>query len=176
MRGTKLLAWRVPEVVAETAQNGVSQTVSQSVGNSQQKLLRATHATLAAIAAEVEQGLAETVGVKCALSVNDRASVILELAPENLKSFSPQQIAEAIEMENVEAWCDDDGKIHVGINPWLTAKETDQTILVIVKVTHVLLGMHATADDHFQAQTFFGRFKILLHDVLLLNVSSRKRF
>lgn len=53
-------------------------------------------------------------------------------------------IAHAIDLENVEAWFDSAGRVRVAIGPWYTTKDVDQVVLAITKVTHVLLGLHAS--------------------------------
>lgn len=78
-----------------------------------------------------------------------RASVVITL-PEGTNA---RHIALAIDLENVEAWCDEDGRVHVAIGPWYTTKDTDQVVLSVTKVTHVLLGLHATAHDEDHAHS-----------------------
>lgn len=101
--------------------------------------MKTTLATLDAVFADVREGLLETVGVECVLSVEDRCSAILHL-PENADT---ELIARAIDLENVEAWLDENKRVHVALSPWFSTKDTDQTVLSPVKVIHVLLGIHA---------------------------------
>lgn len=53
-------------------------------------------------------------------------------------------ISRAIDLENVEAWLGEDGRVHVGIGPWYSTKDVDQMVLSITKVVHVMLGLHAS--------------------------------
>jgi hypothetical protein len=116
----------------------------------QQRLREATDTALAVIARDVQAGLSETVGVRAEWFIGynpeGRASVVLTL-PEGTNA---RRIALAIDLENVEAWCDEEGRVHVTIGPWYTTKDTDQVVLSVTKVTHVLLGLHAAAhgEDH----------------------------
>ena len=139
MRGTKLLAWRVPLVVSELDNGTASVPEGSRVPQAQKQLHAATRAALKAIAEDVRTGLSETVGVSSALAEGDRSSVVLELPP----GTDTEQIARAIDLENVEAWRDEDGRVHVGIGPWYSVKDVDQVVLSIIKVVHVLLGLHA---------------------------------
>lgn len=102
--------------------------------------MRATEAALAAVFTDVQTGLRETVGVECALHFDDRCSAILHLPDES----DAAKIARAIDLENVEAWQDETGAVHLALSPWLSTKDVDQTVLSAVKVIHVLLGIHAS--------------------------------
>lgn len=106
----------------------------------QKQLVKAARATLDAVFADVRTGLRETVGVDCSLAINERCSIVLDLPAET----DAEQIARAIDLENVEAWRDADGSVHVGVSPWFSAKDVDQAVLSTVKVIHVLLGIHAS--------------------------------
>jgi hypothetical protein len=110
------------------------------VPQAQKRLLEATRAALIAVAADVKAGLLETVGVRSSLVEAERSSVVIELPP----GTDTEQIARAIDMENVEAWRDDEGHVHVGIGPWYSTKDVDQAVLSIIKVVHVMLGLHAS--------------------------------
>lgn len=112
----------------------------------QKRLLDATHTALAAIAADVRDGLAQTTGVGATwVDGEQRASVVLDLSEKDLPpGVTLEIVARAIDLENIEAWCDTEGRVRVGINVWNSIKDTDQTVLAVTKVTHVLLGMHAT--------------------------------
>ena len=139
MRGTKLLAWRVPPVW-KTLQTGEAIAPENSkVLASQNQLLKATDAAINHVFADVRQGLRETVGVDCSLVVDDRCSATLNLAD----GTDTEQIARAIDMENIEAWRDEMGRVHICLSPWFSTKDVDQTVLSAVKVIHVLLGIHA---------------------------------
>ncbi len=155
MRGTKLLAWRVPPVwkSLQTGEMAVAPENSKVLSN-QKHLIKATEAAIAAVFADVRQGLRETVGVDCSLCVEERCSVVLDLPAET----DTQQIARAIDLENIEAWCDETGRVHVCLSPWFSTKDVDQTVLSPVKVIHVLLGIHATdaAEQPTFGQKIFG--------------------
>lgn len=106
----------------------------------QKRLMTETTAVLEAIAGDVRSGLLETVGIESEFSMDDgRCSIILDL-PEDADT---EMVARAIDAENVEAWRDAQGRVRVGINPWYSTKDVDQTVLSAIKVIHVLLGMHA---------------------------------
>ncbi len=110
--------------------------------------MKVTLTTLDAVFADVRQGLRETVGIDCELVAESRCSVVLNLPAET----DTETIARAIDLENIEAWRDASGRVHVGISPWLSTKEVDQTVLSPVKVIHVLLGVHAS--DSAEPKTF----------------------
>ena len=167
MRGTKLLAWRVPPVW-ENLQRGEAAAVENSkVLAKQRNLLAATQAALDAVFTDVRIGLFETVGVNCSLAIGERSSVILDL-PDGTDT---EQIARAIDMENVEAWRDEAGRVHVGISPWLSTKDVDQTVLSPVKVIHVLLGIHAS--DKTQPRTFKQKFLSAVAEIANLQKKSK---
>lgn len=141
MRGTKLTAWQIPPIWNQLRENVLTVPENSKVLQKQRRLQIATLAALTEIANDVRGGLLETVGVKSSFSMDDgRCSVVLEL-PEKTDT---KQIAQAIDMENIEAWHDADGKVRLAVNPWYSTKEVDQTVLSAVKVIHVLLGIHAT--------------------------------
>ena len=99
---------------------------------------------LAVVAADVRNGLRETVGAEAVIdaetiAVGERVSMIVTL-PEGA---DPENIAKAIDLENLEAWCDERKRVHVGIGPGYATKDVDQVVLCVTKVLHVLLGMHA---------------------------------
>ncbi|CAN5788508.1 hypothetical protein BH24ACI1_BH24ACI1_13960 [soil metagenome] len=148
MRGTKLLAWRTPPVWKDLQTGEASAPENSKVLSNQKQLMKVTLTTLDAVFADVRQGLRETVGVDCELVVDKSCSVVLNLPAET----DTEMIARAIDLENIEAWCDDSGRVHVGISPWLSTKEVDQTVLSPVKVIHVLLGVHAS--DSAEPKTF----------------------
>lgn len=142
VRGTKLMAWRTP-TSSESVSDGFAPSASSGVGRAQKRLRTETTRTLEAVAADVRAGLAETVGVAARLNEGERASVVVEL-PALPRELTPEYVARAIDMENVEAWCDAQLQVHVGVSPWYTTKEVDQVVLSITKVAHVLLGRHAS--------------------------------
>ena len=148
MRGTKLLAWRIPPVWKDLQTGEASAPENSKVLQNQKQLMKVTLTTLDAIFADVRQGLHATVGVDCELVVDERCSVVLNLPAET----DTETIARAIDLENIEAWRDESGRVHVGISPWFSTKEVDQTVLSPVKVIHVLLGVHAS--DSAEPKTF----------------------
>ena len=127
---------------------------NSKVLSNQKQLIKAARATLDAVFADVRTGLRETVGVDCSLAVGDRCSVVLDLPGET----DAEHIARAIDLENVEAWLEADGRVHVGLSPWFSAKDVDQTVLSTVKVIHVLLGIHASDSNEPKSlgQKIFG--------------------
>ncbi|MDQ3710920.1 MAG: hypothetical protein M3388_01675 [Acidobacteriota bacterium] len=148
VRGTKLLAWRIPLVWKDLQTGEMSAPENSKVLQNQKQLMKAALTTLNAVFADVRQGLRETVGVDCELVAESRCSVVLNLPAET----DTEMIARAIDLENIEAWRDESGRVHVGISPWLSTKEVDQTVLSTVKVIHVLLGVHAS--DSAEPKTF----------------------
>ncbi|MBI1763582.1 MAG: hypothetical protein HYR56_19325 [Acidobacteria bacterium] len=145
------MAWRIPPVLAQVPAFGSEKPVGSMVPWAQTQLFHATRQALAAVAQDIANGLAETVGIRCAwgteLAADERCSVVLELPPEANVDY----IAHAIDLENVEAWCADDQMVHVAIGPWYSVKDVDQVVLSITKVTHVKLGLHATDRQRAQA-------------------------
>lgn len=129
----------------------------------QKKLIAATGEVLTAIAADMREGLLETVGVESSLSIDsERCSIILDL-PEETDS---EQIARAIDAENVESWRDEAGRVHVAVNPWFSTKDVDQAVLCAIKVIHVVLGIHAT--DTPAPQTFGQKLRASLAEILAI--------
>lgn len=170
MRGTKLTAWRIPPIWKNLQASDLVVPENSSVPQNQKKLLAATREVLTAIARDVREGLLETVGVESSLSLDDEhCSVILEL-PEGTDT---ELVARAIDLENVEAWRDDAGKVHVGINPWYSTKDVDQTVLCTIKVIHVLLGIHAS--DTEQPKTFKQKLLSSVADILAAQKGVAKR-
>ena len=121
MRGTKLKAWQIPDSLVYAVQSE----------------------NIVKIAEDVKQGLLETVGVESDFSLDDnRCSMLLKFSAE----VDSKTIAEAISLENADAWCDEFGQVHLGISPFFSVKDVDQTILSAIKVIHVLLGLHAVCE------------------------------
>ena len=147
------MAWRIPSVMANVPNATKEKPVGSMVPWAQAQLFNATRQTLAAISQDIANGLAETVGLRCAwgteLESDARCSVVVEL-PEGTDA---ETIARGIDLENVESWCDEDKELHVGIGPWYSIKDVDQVVLSITKVVHVKLGLHATDRQRAQAQT-----------------------
>lgn len=141
MRGRKLLAWHLPPLLAGlSAGQSITGPPGSTVAWAQARLWEATRMALAAVANDVRLGLQETVGIVAEWVEGERASVKITL-PEGTDT---QLIARAIDLENVEAWCDEHNQVHVAIGPWYSTKDVDQVVLSITKVVHVLLGLHAT--------------------------------
>ena len=170
MRGTKLTAWRIPPVWENLQANDLVVPENSTVPQNQKKMLAATREVLTAIAKDVRGGLLETVGIESSLSFDDgRCSVVLELPA----GTDTELVARAIDLENVEAWRDESGKVHVGINPWYSTKDVDQTVLCTIKVIHVLLGIHAT--DTEQPKTFKQKLLSSVADIMAAQKGVAKR-
>lgn len=137
MRGTKLTAWRVPKIFQAA---DFSSPENSMVGYMQKNLHSATLNVLAAIAADIKRGLLETVGLESEWWTEkaERASIVVYL-PENIDA---EYIAEAVDLENVEAWLDEKKRFHVAISPWYSTKDVDQTVLCIIKVVSQFTGLH----------------------------------
>lgn len=149
MRGTKLMAWRLPPLWKSLREKILQVAEGSSVVTQQEKLVLSTDQVLTSIAKDISGGLLETVGVKSSLYIGEmRCSMILELAD----GTDTESIASAIDAENVEAWCDDQSRVHIAIDPWYSTKDVDQTVLSATKIIHVLLGIHAT--DSLKPKTF----------------------
>ncbi len=143
MRGQKLLAWRLPPMMINLKNYSTEKPTGSMVLWAQTQLAQATQQALAAVARDVVSGLQETVGIRSQWSTefveNTKCSVILELPSD----ADPDYIAKAIDLEHVEAWCDEYCRVHVAIGPWFSTKDIDQVVLSVTKVIHVLLGIHA---------------------------------
>lgn len=149
MRGTKLTAWRLPLIWNELQKGELILPENSKLLRSQKNLLRATRDALAEVARDVRGGLLETVGVESELSTDGgRCSMILRLPG----GADAEKIARAIDLENIEAWLDEQSRVRIAVSPWYSTKDVDQTVLSAVKVIHVLLGIHAT--DNIQPETF----------------------
>ena len=144
VRGTKLRAWTLPPNWKAIEQKRFAAAPGGSlVPRKQRAMLAATRDVLKQIAEDVREGLLETVGIESEFSVaGGRASMMLELPAE----VDAAIIAQAIALENADAWCDEGGRVHLGIDPWFSIKDVDQTVLCAIKVIHVLLGMHAVCE------------------------------
>lgn len=143
------MAWRLPLVAPLARGKRITGPEGSTVARAQMHLLESTRMALAAVANDVRLGLAETVGVPAEWVEGEIASVKLTLPPDT----DTKLIAQAIDLENVEAWCDEDGQIHIAIGPWYSTKDVDQVVLTTTKVVHVLLGLHAPPPP----QTFLQR-------------------
>lgn len=93
----------------------------------QEKLLASINYALAAVASDVRQELIETVGLESEWRTDDKdlASVVLHL-PEKVDA---NYVARAINLENLEAWLDEEKRLHIAISPFYTTKDVDQTVL-----------------------------------------------
>ncbi len=172
MRGTKLTAWRIPPVWEKLQEKTLTVPEGSSVSQNQGKMFRATDEVLTAIAKDVREGLLETVGVESSLSLDDgRCSVVLELSA----GTDTELVARAIDLENVEAWRDDAGKVHVGINPWYSTKDVDQTVLCTIKVIHVLLGIHASDAEATKPKTLKQKLLASLAEVMQIQKEAEKK-
>ena len=164
------MAWRIPPVWRSLQENVLTVPEGSTVPQKQEKMLRATYEVLTAVAKDVREGLLETVGVDSTLSLESgRCSMILHL-PEGADT---EKIARAIDLENIEAWSDESGRVHVGISPWLLTNEVDQTVLSPVKVIHVLLGVHAT--DSAEPKTFGQKILSTVAEIMSLQKKIEKR-
>ncbi|HVG37739.1 MAG TPA: hypothetical protein VM870_00545 [Pyrinomonadaceae bacterium] len=160
------MAWQFPpHWVALERGAAAPPAADSSVLREQARLMRSTRRTLAAIAADVGEGLRETVGIDSSLSeVGGRCSIVIELPP----AADHELIARAIDLENIEAWRDENtGNVHVAVGPWYSTKDVDQVVLTVTKVVHVLLGLHAAGAP----QTLGQRLLVAVRDVILLQKS-----
>jgi hypothetical protein len=168
VRGKKLLAWRVPPVWKSLQTGEAIAPENSKVLSRQKKLLAATQSSLDAVFADVREGLLETVGVDCSLVIDDElCSVVLDLPA----GTDTEMIARAIDLENVESWRDETGRVHIGISPWFSTKDVDQTVLAPVKVIHVLLGIHAS--DSTRPQTFKQKFLSAITEITNIQKKSK---
>lgn len=142
---------------------------NSKVLDKQKQLIKTTEAAINGVFDDVRTGLLETVGVECSLVLDERCSVILDLPAET----DAEKIAHAIDLENVEAWRDLKGNVHIGISPWFSTKDVDQTVLSAVKVIHVLLGIHAT--DNAAPQTFGQKILSAVAEVMNVQKKVEKR-
>lgn len=170
MRGTKLTAWRIPPIWKDLQRGVFDVPPGSSVPQNQEKLLRATGDVLNSIARDVRTGLLETVGVESELSIDDEHCSMILILPQTADAES---VARAIDAENVEAWLDANGKVHVAINPWYSTKDVDQTVLSAIKVIHVLLGLHAT--DAAQPKTLRQKLLAGAREVMLIQKKAARK-
>lgn len=105
----------------------------------QKKLYEATLYALAAVAADVRQGLLETVGLESEWQTDskERASVVIYLPP----TADAEYVARAVNLENLEAWLDEKNRFHVAIGPYYMTKDVDQVVLCTIKVVHQYTGL-----------------------------------
>lgn len=109
------------------------------VGYMQKNLHTAMLNVLAAIAADVGRGLLETIGLESEwwTEKTTRTSVVVYL-PEKVDA---EYVAEAVDLENLEAWLDEEKRFHVAIAPWYSTKDVDQTVLCVIKVVSRFTGL-----------------------------------
>lgn len=170
MRGTKLVAWRIPSVWKDLQKNMPSIPEGSRVSKKQEQLIKTTLTVLDAVAEDIRGGLVETVGVESRFSIDaGRCSMVLEL-PEKTDT---EKIARAIDMENIQAWCGAEGKVHLAVSPWYSTKDVDQTVLSAVKVIHVLLGIHA--GDAVQPKTFGQKLLSSVAEVMSILIDNEKK-
>lgn len=132
-------------------------------------MIAAINEVLASIAKDVREGLLETVGIESEFSMKgERCSMILKLA----SGTDTEKIAQAIASENADAWCDENGQVNLGINPWFSTKDVDQTVLCAIKVIHVLLGLHAVCE--VKPKTFGQKILTSIMDVLKVQNEAAK--
>lgn len=132
-------------------------------------MLRSTERVLNAIAKDMRDGLLETVGVESRLSLEEgKCSMVLKLPPET----DMQRVAQAIDLENVEAWCDSKNNVNIAVNPWYSTKDVDQAVLCAIKVIHVMLGLHA--DDESTPMSFKQKLFKLISEIMQIQQSARK--
>jgi hypothetical protein len=132
-------------------------------------MLRSTERVLKAIATDMREGLLETVGVESRLSLEEgKCSMVLELPPET----DSNHIAQAIDLENVEAWCDSNNQVNIAVNPWYSTKDVDQAVLCAIKVIHVLLGLHAA--DKSAPMSFKQKLLRSISEIMQIQEKTRK--
>lgn len=122
----------------QAQQGAITSPAGSHVAERQRELLESTRNVLKAVAEDVRLGLLETVGLHSHPGQGEKCAIVLELP----LGTDAAQIAAAIDLENVEAWCIN-GQVHVALGPWYTTKDVDQVVLSVTKVIHVLLGLHA---------------------------------
>ncbi len=172
MRGTKLLAWQIPQVWENLEQEVLTIPENSSVLKRQKQLLRETQQVLNAIAADVRNGLLETVGIESSLVGDEERCSMRLVLPDNADT---ELIARAIDAENIEAWRDSKGFVHVGINPWYSTKDVDQAVLCTIKVIHVLLGVHATDTLSAQLPTLAQKLLAGVAEIMQIQKKAAKK-
>lgn len=166
------MAWRIPPVWKSLQKNFLTVPEGSTVPQKQEKMLRATSEVLTAVAKDVREGLLETVGVDSTLSLEGgRCSMILHL-PEGADT---EKIARAIDLENIETWRDEQGKVHIAASPWYSTKDVDQTVLSAVKVIHVMLGIHASDSEAAKSKTLKQKLFASVMDVMLVQKKIEKK-
>jgi len=168
------MAWHMPAAMAKT-NSSIAPPHGSKVLHEQRRLAARTRKTLSAIVSDVHDGLAETVGVSVTMEENERTSVVIAL-PALKGEVTPEHIARAIDAENVEAWCDERGRVHVAISPWYSTKDVDQVVLSVTKVVHVLLGLHAAdATQTTEGAVFWRRWLSVAMEIAALQKQQSRR-
>ena len=169
MRGKKLMAWEIPAIWKDLEENALQIPEGSSVSQKQKVLLKTIRQVLAAVSKDMSEGFLETVGVESTFSMDGgRCSMILKLP----KEADVEKIAQAIDLENIEAWCDDEGRVHVAVSPWYSTKDVDQAVLSAVKVVHVLLGLHAANAN--QSKTIREKILGSIAEIIKIQKSVKK--
>lgn len=172
MRGTKLTAWKLPPIWSGLQGNSLSAAENSKVIQKQQRLLKATQETLSEIVRDMREGLLETVGVDSSLAMDGgRCSVVLTLPA----GVDTETIAQAIDLENIEAWRDEFEKVHIGISPWYSTKDVDQAVLSAVKVIHVMLGIHAADMEAAKPKTLGQKLLASFAEVMQIQKGADKK-
>ncbi len=142
-------------------EKGLSISGHISSPQDQAELFPETYKILLTMAQDVREGLLETVGVESEFSLDgDYCSMILKLPPET----DTRMIAEAITLENADAWCDETARVNLGLNPHFSVKDVDQTVLCAIKVIHVLLGLHAVCE--VKPKSFMQKFLASVMEIM----------
>ncbi len=172
MRGTKLTAWRIPPTWSDLQNNGLPAAENSKVMQKQRQLLKATQDVLSEIVRDVRKGLLETVGVDSSPAMDGgRCSVVLNLPA----GVDTETIAQAIDLENIEAWRDEYEKVHIGISPWYSTKDVDQAVLSAVKVIHVMLGIHAADMEAAKPKTLGQKLLASFAEVMQIQKEADKK-
>jgi len=171
VRGTKLEAWRIPPIWKSLQESVLTVPEGSTVPQRQKKMLGATNEVLTAVGKDVREGLLETVGIDSSLSLDDgRCSMVLHL-PGNADA---KKIAQTIDLENIEAWLDENNKVHIAVSPWYSTKDVDQTVLSAVKVIHVMLGVHASDMEAARPKTLKEKLLLSVMEVLQIQKSAER--
>jgi metal-dependent amidase/aminoacylase/carboxypeptidase family protein len=168
------MAWQVPASMANAKDAAIVAPQGSKVLSTQRSLAKAMRKTSEAVVADVQAGLAETVGVGATLNEEERTSVVIRL-PTLPEGITPEYIAQAIDAENVEAWCDKRGQVHVAISPWYSTKDVDQVVLSITKVVHVKLGLHATGSLANENAGFWRRWVSAAMEIAAMQKQQNRR-
>ena len=113
----------------------------------QDKLRSAIDNALAGVAADGRKGISEIVGLDSEWWTDNQnvASVVVYL-PEDVDA---EYVARAVNLENLEAWLDDEKRFHIAKSPFYTMKDIDQTVLCVVKVVCQFTGLIGIDSNSF---------------------------